>query len=111
MRLHQERLTAVILVEGMSDRSALDALAKCRGRDLETEGVSIVPMGGATNIDRFLEEFGPQGLNVKLAGLCDAAEERYFRRGLERAGLGSNCPATTWRRWVSTYAWKTSRTS
>jgi hypothetical protein len=25
-----------------------------------------------------------------LAGLCDVGEERYFRRGLERAGLGSN---------------------
>ena len=90
MRLHQDRLTAVILVEGMSDRSALDALAERRGRLLEAEGVSIVPMGGATNIGHFLERFGPRGLNVKLAGLCDAAEERYFRRGLERAGLGTN---------------------
>jgi hypothetical protein len=29
-------------------------------------------------------------LNVRLAGLCDAAEESDFQRGLERAGLGSN---------------------
>jgi hypothetical protein len=27
---------------------------------------------------------------VRLAGLCDAGEESDFRRGLERAGLGSN---------------------
>lgn len=47
-------------------------------------------MGGATNVARFLERFGPQGLDVRLAGLCDAAEEGAFRRGLERAGLGTN---------------------
>jgi hypothetical protein len=35
-------------------------------------------------------KLGPQGLNVRLAGLCDAAEEPEFARGLERAGLGSN---------------------
>ena len=81
---------AVVLVEGISDRHALEALAQRRGRDLEAEGVSIVPIGGAQAIGRYLSQFGPQGLDVKLAGLCDVAEERHFRRGLERAGLGSD---------------------
>jgi hypothetical protein len=81
---------AVVLVEGVSDQLALEALAERRGRDLEAEGVSIVPMGGAQAIGRFLELLGPQGLNVRLAGLCDAAEEDDFRRGLERAGFGSD---------------------
>jgi hypothetical protein len=80
---------AAVLVEGISDQRALEALAERRGRDLEAEGVSIVPMGGAQAIGRFLELLGPQGLNVRLAGLCDAAEEDDFRRGLERAGFGS----------------------
>lgn len=47
-------------------------------------------MGGARNIRRFLELFGPAGLDVRLAGLCDAGEEGDLRRGLEHAGLGSN---------------------
>jgi hypothetical protein len=47
-------------------------------------------MGGAQAIGSFLDLFGPQGLDVRLAGLCDAAEEGDFQRGLERAGLGSN---------------------
>jgi hypothetical protein len=47
-------------------------------------------MGRARNIRRFLELFGPRGLNLRLAGLCDAREEGDFRRGLERTGLGSN---------------------
>jgi hypothetical protein len=81
---------AVILVEGTSDQLALEALAERRGRDLDAEGVAIVPMGGAQAIGRFLDQFGPRGLNLRLAGLCDAAEERDFRRGLERAGLGSD---------------------
>jgi hypothetical protein len=81
---------AVVLVEGMSDRCALEALSERRGRDLEAEGVSIVPIGGAQAIGRFLAQFGPQGLDVTLAGLCDAAEEGDVRRGLERAGIGSD---------------------
>jgi hypothetical protein len=79
-----------VLVEGISDRLALDALAERRGRDLEAEGVSIVPIGGAQAIGSFLDRLGPQGLDVRLAGLCDAGEEAHFRRGLERAGLGSD---------------------
>jgi hypothetical protein len=81
---------AVVLVEGISDQRALAALAERRGRDLAAEGIAVVPMGGAQAIGGFLELFGPQGLNVRLAGLCDAAEEGDFRRGLERAGLGSD---------------------
>jgi hypothetical protein len=78
----------VVLVEGASDRVALEALAERRGRSLEAEGISVVAMGGATNIGRFLERFGPRGLDLRLAGFCDAAEEEWFRRGLQRAGLG-----------------------
>jgi hypothetical protein len=81
---------AVVLVEGISDQRALEALAERRGRNLDAEGIFIVPMGGAQAIGSFLDLFGPQGLDVRLAGLCDAAEESDFRRGLERAGLGSN---------------------
>jgi OLD-like protein len=85
---------AVVLVEGISDQWAIEALAERRGRDLEAEGVSVVPIGGAQAIGRFLERFGPRGLDVTLAGLCDAAEEAEFRRGLERAGLGSDLTRT-----------------
>jgi hypothetical protein len=83
-------LRAVVLVEGVSDQAAVEALARRSGRDLEAEGIAVVPMGGAQAIGRFLERYGPRGLDVALAGLCDAAEEDGFRRGLERAGLGSN---------------------
>jgi hypothetical protein len=81
--------STLVIVEGISDRIALAALAERRGRDLEAEGVSIAPIGGAQRIGRFLEQLAGSGRDVKLAGLCDSGEERVFRRGLERAGLGS----------------------
>jgi hypothetical protein len=81
---------AVVLVEGISDQRALEALAERRGRNLAAEGVAIVPIGGAQAIGSFLELFGPQGHDVRLAGLCDAREEGDFKGALERAGLGSN---------------------
>jgi hypothetical protein len=80
----------VVLVEGVSDQVALEAVAARRGRDLAAERVAVVPMGGARNIRHFLERFGPRGLDLRLAGLCDAGEEGDFRRGLEWAGLGSD---------------------
>lgn len=79
----------VVLVEGASDRRAIEALAERRGRDLDAEGVAVVPIGGAQAIGRFLDLLGPRGLDLRLAGLCDAAEAGSFQRGLERAGLGS----------------------
>ena len=92
MRAVAERNQAIVLVEGISDRVALETLAERLGRNLEAEGVSIVAIGGAQAIRRVVVELGPRGRNVRLAGLCDAGEERAFRRGLDLAGLGS--PAT-----------------
>jgi hypothetical protein len=81
---------AVVLVEGISDKIAIETLAVRRGRDLEAEGVAVVAMGGSKNIRSCLEHFGPRGLGAELAGLCDDGEVDDFRRALERAGLGSN---------------------
>jgi hypothetical protein len=67
-------------------------LARRRGRDLAADGVAVIAMHGATNLGRHLERYGPGGRNVKLAGLCDAAEEDYFRRALRRAGIGAEAP-------------------
>lgn len=77
----------IVLVEGVSDQVAVEVLARRRGRDLGAEGVVVVPMGGATNIGRFLDRFGPPGAGLRLAGLCDAGEEPAFRRALERAAV------------------------
>src|SRR5947209_896421 len=85
---------AVVLVEGISDQIAVETLAALLGRDLASEGVSVVPMGGAHAIGRFLTRFGPQGENLKIAGLYDVGEERVVRRGLLRTGLHVGVPLT-----------------
>jgi OLD-like protein len=79
----------VILVEGLSDQIAVETVAILRSRDLARDGVAVVPVGGAQAIGRYLERFGPGGSNLSLAGLCDAGEEAFVRRAVERAGLGS----------------------
>ena len=76
-------------MEGLSDQLALEALAARRHRNLVAEGVAIIAMGGVTNITGFLRRYGPQGQNLRLAGLCDAGEEATFQRGLELSGLGA----------------------
>jgi hypothetical protein len=83
-------LNAVVLVEGISDQFALEALARRRGRNLAAEGVSILAMHGATNIGGFLARLGLDGSGLRLAGLCDEGEEAAFRRALDRAGFGPN---------------------
>ena len=82
-------LTSAVLVEGPSDGAAVGVVAERLGHDLDAEGVSIVAMGGYGNLGRFLERYGPSGLDLRLAGLYDAPEERHFVRGLARAGFGS----------------------
>src|SRR6476659_11130575 len=85
------QLRGVVLVEGASDRLAVETLARRRGRDLEAEGVAVVPMGGYGNLPRLLGQYR----DVRLAGLYDVGEERHFLRGLgcdnrgelERAGF------------------------
>ncbi len=81
----------VVLVEGASDRRAVETLARRRGRDLQAEGVAIVPMDGYGNLPRLLGQYR----DLRIAGLYDVGEERHFlralgcddRRELERVGF------------------------
>ena len=77
----------VVLVEGVSDLGAIEALAERRGIDLDRRRVSVVPLGGSRSFGPFVRAFGPGGLDVRLLGLYDAAEERDVERALVRAGL------------------------
>ena len=79
-RIHQAR--AMVLVEGVSDQIAVEAAAVSRGRDLDVEGIVVVPIGGAHAIRRFLTTLRPPGPTLRLAALCDLREEGIFRRAL-----------------------------
>lgn len=74
--------STAILVEGASDRAAVLAAARILGVDLASDGVAVVPMGGAMSVRRFAAELGGDA-GLRLRGLCDVAELRFF----QRAGL------------------------
>ncbi|MEU3396732.1 TOPRIM nucleotidyl transferase/hydrolase domain-containing protein [Streptomyces filamentosus] len=76
----------VVLLEGLSDVAAVEALAARRGRDLAAEGVCVLSMYGATNAARHARLLGPPGLGLRLTGLCDDAERAHYARGLAAAG-------------------------
>ena len=67
---------SVILVEGITDRLALEAVAVRLG--LSLDGVEIVPIGGAQAVRRAAAEYDGE----RVFGLCDYNEERFFRRVL-----------------------------
>jgi hypothetical protein len=92
----------VLLVEGITDRIALEALAAADGRDLAGEGVLVVPIGGAHAVRRVLAALASSapassasasGLpRPRLGGLCDRREEGVFRRAL--TAVGPSAPRT-----------------
>jgi hypothetical protein len=82
--------SALVLVEGSSDKVALETLAARRGRSLDAEGVSVVAIGGAQALGKVLQDIAAAERSACLSGLCDAQEARGFARALEGAGLGAN---------------------
>ena len=74
---------AVVLVEGPSDAAVLDVLARRLG--LDGRGVAVVPMGGVTNVGRYLRAYAEQPA-TRVAGLCDRGEVRFVTGALRRLG-------------------------
>ena len=68
---------AVVLVEGVSDQIAVEVLADRLGRDLEADGVVVVPIGGAHAVRKTLADFADRP-TVRLSGLVDWAEAELF---------------------------------
>ncbi|TBN57544.1 ATP-dependent endonuclease [Glaciihabitans arcticus] len=62
-----------VLVEGKSDKVALETLARKVGVSPHWQ---VVSLGGVTNIRRALDN------HTDVAGLCDSGEERFFLKAL-----------------------------
>ena len=80
---------ATVLVEGVTDQLAVTLAARRLGRDLEAEGVSVVPTNGAHAIGRFLRRLAAEQPRAQVAGLYDEAEEEVIRSALKQAGMDS----------------------
>ena len=79
-------MKTIVLVEGESDRIAVETLAARRGRDLASEGVAVVAVGGAHALQRVLRTVEAE----RVAGLYDRGEEPAILRALHRAGIASD---------------------
>lgn len=78
-----EAARSVVLVEGLSDQLALEAVARLRRLDPAAAGIAILPIGGAHAVGRFAERLS----HLRLAGLCDAREAGIFRSVLDDAAV------------------------
>jgi hypothetical protein len=84
-------LQTVVLVEGVSDRVAIETLAARQGLALDARGVCVVSIGGAMSIGRYLGVFDASGFgtsDLQVVGLCDVGEAQYFQRAVEQTGRG-----------------------
>lgn len=73
---------SVLLVEGASDRVALEVVATRRGLDLAGCGVEILVIGGAHAVGRVLGELRAQEHPPSIGVLCDRGEAAVARRAL-----------------------------
>ena len=83
----------VVLVEGISDAIALEIIAARCGRRLTDAGAAVVPMGGVTNLGRFISLFGSSRAWPCIVGLYDKGAEDHVRKTLEAATR--ECDLTT----------------
>ncbi|WP_240642415.1 TOPRIM nucleotidyl transferase/hydrolase domain-containing protein [Microbacterium sulfonylureivorans] len=80
-------LAGAVLVEGVSDRIAVEAVARRLGRDLAPDGIRVVPTGGAHGTARMLRALASRHPEARLAGLFDVGESEVVRRALSGLGL------------------------
>ena len=79
--------TTVVLVEGESDRLAVEALAARWRLDLPASRVAVVPMAGVTNLRAHLLALRRDPAPRRIVGLFDAPEAAHVRRALVAAGV------------------------
>ncbi|WP_448811648.1 TOPRIM nucleotidyl transferase/hydrolase domain-containing protein [Agromyces bauzanensis] len=82
-----ESSATVVLVEGDSDRFAVEALALRFEVDLVAASATVVSMNGVTNLHRHLAELARGSARRRVVGLFDLPEIAHVRRAVEGAGL------------------------
>jgi hypothetical protein len=83
-----EASVTVVLVEGESDRFAVEALATRLDVDLVAAGATVVSMGGVTNLHHHLAVLAGDPVRRRVLGLFDVGEIAYVRGAVDEAGLG-----------------------
>ena len=79
----------VVLLEGQSDVAAVRTLAAARGLPGAGSELELVDMGGVTNVRRHLGDLLARRRPPRVLGLCDAREQRFFKRALLAHGVSA----------------------
>ncbi len=80
--------TVVVLVEGISDQIAVDAMLARSERRLDHDVVAV-PIGGAQAVDNALARFTERD-DLTVLGLCDHAEANFFADAFAAHGFDGN---------------------
>src|SRR5262245_13257173 len=83
-----DHVDTVVLLEGPSDVAAVRAVAAAYGVTDTVHRCQLVDMGGVTNIRRHLETLRAASVPVRVIGMCDAGEAKFFVRALQLTGVG-----------------------
>ena len=102
---------AVVLVEGVSDQVALEALAARRGRNLDAERIRIVPTGGAQSVGSSWNCSVLRGLTSHWRAFVTPQRSGTSSAASSGPASAPTSLARTWNRSVSSCASQTSRTS
>lgn len=80
-------MATIVVVEGVSDANAVEALAALTIGDLRAHDCEIVAIGGATNAMAAVHRLRTARPRSRLLGLCDHAETRFFARAFDASGV------------------------
>ena len=72
----------VILVEGISDQIAVEAVAERCGTNIEARGIVVVPMGGIHALPSHLRRMASMSTGTEVVGLYDVGEAAVVGRAL-----------------------------
>lgn len=76
--------SSIILVEGISDQIALETMADRLGRDLRSDAVVVLPIGGAHAVRNLVAEIGDRD-GLRMSGVVDEAEAELFAAAADGA--------------------------
>ncbi len=85
-----------VLVEGEDDRAAILGAARVKGIDLETAGISVIPCGGKTSMDRPAAIFKRLGIPIFLVWDGDKGKKNSDPRDNHRLLRLMGKPAEDW---------------
>jgi hypothetical protein len=83
-----DHVGTVVLLEGPSDVAAVRAVAAAYGVTDNVYPYHLIDMGGVTNVRRHLAAFRTASAPVRVVGMCDVGEARFFVRALQANGDG-----------------------